>query len=602
MEFNKGVKWFIYTLAALFLSMNFAYAATNVIDVTVTENVYEEVMYNPLKAGTGLWYDSNENQSVYLLNGTILVENNHATDAVYAINLTFDNVDYVSNVVHASGYNATISLGASSLNVFIPEIAAGGNSIVTYDIDNTSVKPPLNFTTSYSGNKVFAGQDFDVTDVVENNLNGSYPVTCIYDINITQNAMTANVSGVFSNFTFISPITGSDSGNASMSADNRTVYWDTLNNACLTTGTPEDISYGVQSPADISIAADYGFTNTTIAYKLNTTASLLSLTGITAVGDVELTFDKKINESLAGDNATWEVYGNISSDSDITVNITEVTFWVSVRDGTGTGFTNPSIIDNDTIDGSSLTTTYNPGVALNNTLAEWSSTSNPWYFNYTYSSSPIVWMDLENNIIDDGIQLTNRSITYGNNTIYIKEIYVVTGYWIEISKNITRINNDTYNILITVMNLGNSPTPSNQVVQVYNFLPNTFSLVSPFVYSSSSWYDSVSANETLNDPIYNGTMYQFGILADTNPYNASLAAWDGGSNANNTWTVTFNVTGEGEFDYEDLFLTGVDPLHVNDVGSTKTLTSSGIYGVVSAKAEYLLVVAAVVLGLGALLI
>jgi hypothetical protein len=133
-------------------------------------------------------------------------------------------------------------------------------------------------------------------------------------------------------------------------------------------------------------------------------------------------------------------------------------------------------------------------------------------------------MDLTNEIVHDGIQLTNTSVSYGSNSVYIKQLYVATGYWLEITKNITRFGDNNYSIDITVMNLGSSRTPNNQAVIVYNFLPNTFNLTSPFAYSSSTWYTTDETNDTLNDVEYNGTMFQFAIT-ETNVFNSSLDIW-----------------------------------------------------------------------------
>ena len=126
------------------------------------------------------------------------------------------------------------------------------------------------------------------------------------------------------------------------------------------------------------------------------------------------------------------------------------------------------------------------------------------------------------------------------------------------------------------------------------FFLTSFNLTSSFAYSASTWYSTSVANETLNDPVYNGTMFQFGLLPATNPYDSSLAAYGSGPNANNTWTVEYNISGSGEFNFDDLFLSGVDPLNVQEVGATKALSVESIYGMISAKFEYVLVGVAVV--------
>jgi hypothetical protein len=211
-------------------------------------------------------------------------------------------------------------------------------------------------------------------------------------------------------------------------------------------------------------------------------------------------------------------------------------------------------------------------------------------------------MDLKNNIINDGVQILNSSLTRGNNSIYIKEVYLVTGYWLEISKNITRYGENNYSVFIKVRNLGTSPTPSGQIVQVYNFIPIEFNLTSSLVYSNSIWYNTTFASENLSDPIYNGTMYQFGLIPNGNIYNSSLDAFTGVENLNNSWTLSYNLTGTGQFNYEDLFLVGVDPLHVKEYGATKSIFSEITFKNLNGGIEFALGIAAFVLVIIALLL
>ena len=91
-------------------------------------------------------------------------------------------------------------------------------------------------------------------------------------------------------------------------------------------------------------------------------------------------------------------------------------------------------------------------------------------------------------------------------------------------------------------------------------------------------------------------MYQFALIPNGNPSDSSLDLYGGASNENNTWTAEFNVTGSGEFKFDDLFLTGVDPLHVEEYGSTKALSIEGAIGFVSDKLGIALGVAAVIIG------
>lgn len=591
----------ILSLLAMFVSFTFVSAAVNVIDVELTESVFQSITYNPLNTGSGIWYGAGENQSAYTLKGQVIVRNNHPTDSVQNVVINVSGIGNISNMVFDSGSTGIVSsfdVGNDFAILTIGDIGNGSSSIFNYTINETAIAPPINLTSSYNLN-VFSGLSFNVNDSIINELNAiQYADNCIYDLQLVQGSEGLTQGADTLNFTYVGgSLGGSDSGNAVISSDNRTLSWNVSNNACVNSGDTQNIDYDVLSPTGVSNATSYTFINSTISYKLNTTISKLTVSSIAAITDLEIEFQKYQDAILTGDNATWQITSRILSESDITVNLTKVSLWVSKRNGTGTGFTNPALHDNDTISGAELLRNYNPNIFLNSTTGPWNNTGAEWLFNYTFSSSPIVWMDAENTVVDDAIQLTNRTITYGDNEIYIKEIYVATGYWLEINKNITRIADSEYNVLITVRNLGSSPTPSGQAVVVYNFIPILFNLTSPMVFSNSNWYNTDSANTTLNDPIYNGTMFQYGLLENGNPTQSSLNSFGLGSDENNTWTVTYNLSGDGEFNFDDLFLTGVDPLNIKEVGGTSTLSVEGVYKVLSSKAEYVLSGLAILIGI-----
>jgi hypothetical protein len=589
------------TLFVLLVGMVGAQAAAPLLNIDFSETVSEDVRYDPLGLTSGLYADAGENQSTYLATGIINISNVHPTEAAQDVLINISGITTISNVVNSSGSQGFISefnTGSDYMLLYVPDLAPGASAIFTYDVNTSLIAPALNLTASYSDSRVFAGLPITITDTVQNTMNSTlYPNNCVYNISLVHNALTINASGVPLNVTFDSgSLAGSDSGNAIVAGDNRSITWSTLAGGCLNATNTTDLDYDAVTPSGVNSAASYDIVNTTLSYQYNGTFSRITLVSTEALVDMDLEFEKYLNNTLSGDNATWQITAQSSNPTDIDVNLTQVSLWVSIRDGTGTGFTNPSLLDNDTISNTPLTLTYNPNFLLNGSTSPWRNNGSEWVFNYTFSSSPIVWMDIDALVIDDGLQLQDRSVSYGQSTVYIKELYLATGYWLEISRNITRIADGEFNIFIKVVNLGTSPTPASQAVQVYNFIPNTFTLTSPFVFSASGWFNTVSANETLTDPIYNGTMFQYGILANGNPSNSSLDLYGGTENINNTWTLTYNVSGSGEFNFDDLFLTGVDPLAVGEVGGTQAVVVEGEYSFASAKVEYILGFLAVVIG------
>ena len=575
-----------------------SYAAAGIIDIQIEEFATETTIYNPLQSSSGLYADGGENFSQYSINGEINISNIHPSETAQDILINISGASNIYNISYLNGSNGFVSeynAGGDYMLLFVPDLAAGASTIFTYDVNTTLIGPPINLTAAYSDSRIFSGLPITVTDSVENNLNATeYSDTCIFNLSVDIYAMSLNNSGSFDNVT-LGPVTGGDFANAALHPSQENISWNVLGGGCLNSGASTFIDYTANTPAGIVSAGNYEIVNSTMNYVFNSTFSTLNVTSTDAIVDLDVEFEKYLNQTLSGDNGTWQISALVTNPSNVDVNITQVSHWVSVRDGTGTGFTNPGIFDNDTISGNVLTFNYTPNVLLNSTTGNWNSSGAEWLFNYTISASPIVWMDVDSNIIDDGLQLQDRSVSYGEDLIYVRELYIATGYWLQISRNITRFNDSEYNVDITVVNLGTSPTPANQAVQVYNFIPNEFNLSSSFVFSNSPFYTTASANETLTDPEYNGTMFQFGILGN-NAQNVSLDSYGGSVNQNNSWSVSYNVTGDGEFNFEDLFLTGVDPLNVEEVGGSNYITMEGVISLIGAKTEYVLATAAAVLG------
>ena len=92
--------WLFFML--MIFSITVVSASPNVLNISIQEFVYEEVLFNPLGNGTGDHFDTTENQSVYILNGTITVTNLHPTEGVYDTRLTFSQFGNVTNITNSS--------------------------------------------------------------------------------------------------------------------------------------------------------------------------------------------------------------------------------------------------------------------------------------------------------------------------------------------------------------------------------------------------------------------------------------------------------------------------------------------------------------------
>jgi len=593
-------------LLTIFLGLGVVNSTQGQVDVQMDDYVNQVVVYNPLVATTGTWVDANENQTSYNMTGKVTVRNiNPNGKTISDIYLSFVNTGNITSTpTLQTGRTGTWvdSTPADGLLVLhIPELRTGENSTWVYNINSTSIRPPLNFTSNYSATKVLAGDNITITDTIENVFDNlpSQTDTCIYGINITGNALSVNFSNVPQNFTFYSTsTTGFDASNVTYDSINRTQYWDTLAGGCLYKGNSTSISYNMATPYNIPATKSYRMVNTTLIYMLNNSISHISLSDITAVSEANVSFEKKIigpsDPLLYGSNVTWNVTGYFKTGTNITYNLTHVTFWVSQRNVNGS-YTDPNTVDNDTISNVSLNISSNPFVYVNKT-APWASSS--WYFNYSDIPSPIVWMDVNFTIANDGVQFVNRSFTQNGNDIYIKELYLIVGYWLEINKNITSIGQDKYHVRIDVHNKGNQVTPADTVVTIYDFVPSNFNLSGSFVYSASPWYSTTHSNNSIIG-LYNGTLHQWALLP-TNALNTSFAQGPA-KNQNTTWSVDYNVTGLGDYTVLDVFITGLDPQQVDGAGSTTAVVVEEILDKINSTEGVFATVASVLLLLGLLL-
>ena len=583
----------------------FAFSAQEQIRVELKEFVDQNVLYNPLKSNSGIWVDANENQSNYNITGYIVVSNNNPNGKTMSdIYVSLGYTDNSTLPVHYSGRNGTFISNnpySGNLILHIPEIEAGENSTWVYSVNTTNIRPPLNLTSSYSDTKVLAGSNFTVTDVLENVFDNYAFQTnsCIYNIVLNQTTVPINFSGAMQDFYFIpSSTSGSDASNVTYSADNLTQTWNVLGSNCLYKTNTSNINYGILTPLNVPKTGDFTVTNTTLSYFLNQTISHMRVVDITGISEADLSFGKKIvspsHPTLYGSNVTWNVTGYFNTDTNITYNLTQVTFWVSQRNVNGS-YTDPNTVDVDPISGANLTTSSIPNVLVNSSLS-W--TSSNWLFNYSDLPSPIVWMDVNFTIQNDGTQLVNRSVTQNGNDLYIKELYLIIGYWLEIEKNITSLGSDSYNIRIDVHNKGNQVTPGDAIVTIYDFVPSTFNITSPIVYSTSTWYSTSHANNTVSGG-FNGTLHQWAILP-SNVLNTSFSAGPA-KNSNTTWYADFNVTGQGDYDVMDVFVTGLDPQKVDGAGASSTTVVTEVLDRLQGTEGIFAIIASVLLLVGLIL-
>jgi len=502
--------------------------------------------------------------------GEIVISNVHFNQTISDIEVFFDNSSNIGIPFFISGnYGQAIKIDSNNVKLHIPQLESGNKTVFKYYVFSDVINP-INFTTGYSVNKVLSGEKFKITDSLKNIFNNmSYQTNqCIYDIKVKQLLMTAGNSS-FDSFVFDSGSTlGADAVNVGYSGADLIQDWDVLGGGCLNKGSSVDINYDVIAPLSIDSNDLFNISNSTLSFRLNESISGLRLNKILAIGDGNLTISKKIvkpsHSTLHGTNVTWQANGTFFTDSPLDYVLKSSSLWVSRRNVDGL-YTNITKIDVDGIDGSNLKVDYNPNADVNMTQS-WTSPN--WFFNYSDVPSPITWFNVSFFLKNDGVQLLNKSFLESNNSIYFKQIMVISGYLLEINKNVTSFGVDKYMINVTVFNRGNQITPVDSIVTVYDFIPSNFNLISSINYSSSTWYNTDESNHSIAGSL-DGKLIQWGIIP-TNAMNSSLNLGPV-ANSENTWNAVYVIEGQGDYNSMDVFITGLDPQAVEGAGSSKAI-------------------------------
>ena len=551
----------------ILLFVGLASAADTRINITMSETVYQNVTFaydfDLTEGGSPLDYCQ--------IDGVINITN-PSTDSISDIYLTyFNGTKMTSNFTHAGGRTGTQINGSAGVDDYIilhiPELRSGNFTVFNYTINCTNVPPPLNISTSYSNpefninKKVLAGHNWTVTQTAKNDL--LLPLT-IQNINITINSQGVTWNGSTDNFTLIELNRSGDWSNVTGNGtNNRTWNW-VVGGGNLAQGASQNITYVVRAPDNVPTSATYLALLEDLTYTVDILASNLTLTDVKAVADVDLELDKKIiqpSNNNNNTNVTWEVSTNVSVPINLTYNLTKVTVWVTENlDPTNTS----------TYGGQNLTQYYYPNAEINQTV-DWTNSGNKFRFNFTDASvgerPPIVWLRPYFTLLNDYNQIINSSITQNGQDLYMKYIYVVNGYWLEINKNVTSIDDDTYRIDTIVENIGTAWTPNGTVVTVYDFIPKEFA-----VWNMNPTNDSSSSVEGTG---FNGTAYRWTIPMKMPYYNSSLGPKNGAfatNPGNYSWNVTYYVNGSGEYKVSELYVVGLDPRKVDGAGTHEGIT------------------------------
>lgn len=420
-------------------------------------------------------------------------------------------------------------------------------SYFLYNLSGT-ISPPLDIETDYThlfNRKVLAGENFTITDTVRNQVDVQANITniniTIMTVNATWNATLPNGSYMF---WLVHLDTSGDWQNVTNNT-NTTWYWTPLS-GILEYNDSANISYVVQAPVMVPSSGTYRAIVQNLTYEITATASNLTLRDIRARSDIDFNVTKQIiqpSDNEFNRNVTWQSQARVGTAERINYTLQHVSLWIT------TSLNPNSMVPN-------MNASWSGQGTFNHT-DEWTQT---WTYNYTDGSNdtyppPIVWLKpywIISNIND---QLVNQTYTRSGNDLYIKYIYVINGYWLEVEKNITNVDNDTYFIYTWVHNRGNGWTPINMTVTVYDFVPEEFTAYGWGAEGGSpDNYSNVTGE-------YSGVAYQWDIGLKAN-YSASLAP-NGHPLDYDEWTVSYYVNGSGDYTVSELYIVGLDPRRVD---------------------------------------
>ncbi|MGM5482542.1 MAG: hypothetical protein ACQESF_03700 [Nanobdellota archaeon] len=498
------------------------------------------------------------------------------TEAPITGSENFGNITIQGDAIEANTLNvSSVSIDINErlvtpIIIHIPELRENDSSQFIYNMSCMGKEPPVTILTNYSNDfhtdinkKVLAGHNWTLNQTVSNKNIGGKDIT---NLNITMNTQYVpwNNSRFYFNFSGLYPL---DDYTNVHQLNNHIWSWAPAGGT-LAWGSNESIKFNMTAPFSVPFSATYMALLENVTYSVDYLLTNLSLESINASADLVPDFEKRIYkpaDNKDNHNVTWEIKPYVSTDKNITYDLQKVTLWVTHN-------MNPQNY-------TGLNKTYNNSGGLLeriNRTDPWNTETDPeddWYFNYTDGSNatnppPIVWIEPEWLITNKYGQIKNFSKTLNGEDLYMKYIYVVNGYWLQINKNVTSIGEGQYRINTTVQNIGNGWTPEYEEVTIYDFVPKEF----------TAWNFTVEPpkNETVGT---SGSNYQGQAFVWDVPWkdgkNSSLGPMRGpnatGYN-NYTWSVAYTVNGSGQYKVTELYVVGLDPQKVDGAFASPIIT------------------------------
>jgi len=572
---RTGTVILLFQITFIFSSVNvFADFGTH-LNVTLLERVYQETTFAEN-------FTLREWQKTCYSEGTLNVTNQN-NETVFDTHLSFTNTGGLStNFTNTAGKwgNQTQGQPGETIVIYIPELRQNNYSTFTYNISCMGQNPPVNIITNYSNadhgynRKVLADHNWTLNQTVKNDNSLNKTITNI-NISITAVNVTWNDSQFPFELQVLDPV-GDWRNVTGNGTSNTTWYW-TPNGGSLEWQKNVSIRYSARAPRSVPFTATYQAIREVVTFEVDSLLSNLSIVDINASGRIDYDFEKRIDQPADNENSynvTWQILPYVSVPVNITYDITQISLWVTEN-------LDPANDTASTIWGKLETNYTGSPLKQINITTDWGNSSYHWYFNYTDGTNqanppPIVWMQPEWLISHKWGQIMNYTKSVNGNDVYLKYIYVVHGYWLEVQKNVTNIGEDQYQIDIYVENIGNGWTPNATYVTVYDFIPSEFAwgnmVPTPYACPTGSNCQNLTVGSPGDE--FEGMSFRWNIDWK-GTMNSSLGPKTGPDATgwtNYSWNVSYIVNGSGPYRVTELYIVGLDPLKVDGAFASPIIT------------------------------
>ncbi len=527
-----------------------ASAEKSTLDISVTEHMDSSSTYTPTNPGPG----GNIGPITTAGDGSIIITNELTSTDLYNVVVKFNTGNtFTPWSVDGSGASASITNGGLVQTVNIPHLAPKGFVKLNYQISNAA-KLPVQLSVTYDNNKVNIGGSTNVQLVItKDNSVLTNSVT-----GITVHVVPATTLGV-KDWTFSNVLTNPDGSITWAPADlTSSNSQDTLG----FTATEANSAAHTDGSSDVQI---YDMATSFIQYSVTSTtntAASVSVSGSPSAQTTGVT-SNLAKQYVSGTQWSFTPKVTNSNAEDVTFTLNSVTFWAT-----------PNSDPNSAV--SSTIQTFTP---LNYYLSQGSSWTNP-AISVDIGTTPAGFIKSDLTVKDDSTQMPKTYVSQNDpsgSVSLVKQIWVYRGYNIEVTKAITK-DGDNFRITITVKNTGSKQTPDN--VLVYDIVPTaTFTVV-----AGSMNPDPGANHQSVSTPGMSGMAYW---------WNVGPLGPQGSISPVDTRTITYEVSGSGDYPISDIFLIGVDPAQSVNLQSTPNLQTNAT--VVNSNLESVMAVGALCL-------